>query len=158
MWLNSDTLEKNVTNIYCHLKFPVWNHSMPCALEKTIMVEVSGHVSKLVNVIFVFQDVSSVLCTVTTIHPKVRMLQKVITVFQHENLALFMVTSICSIRKSTKHRLWNNMKSDRRFKVTQGSNKSKDRGIELINKELWRKRKEKVFSRRNWFIHNVKVV
>ena len=116
MWLNSDTLEKNVTNIYCHLKFPVWNHSMPCALEKTIMVEVSGHVSKLVNVIFVFQDVSSVLCTVTTIHPKVRMLQKVITVFQHENLALFTVTSICSIRKSTKHR-----DSETTWKVTEDS-------------------------------------
>ena len=40
------------------------------------------------------------------------------------------------------------MKSDRRFKAAQGSNRPKDRGIELINKEVWRKRKGKVFSRR----------
>ena len=33
------------------------------------------------------------------------------------------------------------MKSDRRFKAAQGSNRSKDRGIELIKKELSRKRK-----------------
>ena len=41
------------------------------------------------------------------------------------------------------------MKSDRRFKAAQDSNRPKDRGIELINKEVWRKRKGKVFSRRN---------
>ena len=40
------------------------------------------------------------------------------------------------------------MKSDRKFKAAQGSNRPKDRGLELINKEVWRKRKGKVFSRR----------
>ena len=41
------------------------------------------------------------------------------------------------------------MISDRRFKAAPGSNMSKDREIELINKKLGKKRKEKVFSRRN---------
>ena len=77
---------------------------MSCALEKTTMAEVSAHTSKLVNVIIVFHDVSSVLYTVTNIHPKAGMLRKVITVFQRENLALFTLTSIHSIQKITKHR------------------------------------------------------
>ena len=34
---------------------------------------------------------------------------------------------------------------------------SKDREIELIGKDIWRKRKEKLFNRRNWLIHNVTV-
>ena len=62
-----------------------------------------------------------------------------------ENLALFTITSIHNVRKSTKHR-----NSETRWKVTdrrmtgaQSSNRSKDREIELINKEVWKKRKEK---------------
>ena len=143
MWLNSDTLEKHVTNIYCHLKFCVWNQDMPCALEKTIMAEVSGLINNLVNVIIVFHDVRSVFYTVTIIQPKAGMLRKVITVFQRENLALFTVTSIHSIRKSKKHRSSNKTRwkvaEDTRLHKAQTD--QKDRGIELINKELWRKRK-----------------
>ena len=45
----------------------------------------------------------------------------------------------------------------RRFKAAQGSNRSKDREIELKNKEVWRRKKEKVFNRRNLFKHNAKV-
>ena len=39
----------------------------------------------------------------------------------------------------------------------QGSNRSKDREMELLNKEVWRKRKGKVFNTRIWLIHNSKV-
>ena len=126
MWLNSDTLEKHVTNIYCHLKFCVWNQDMPCALEKTIVAEKSGLINNLVNVIIVFHDVRSVFYTVTIIQPKAGMLRKVVTVSQRENLALFTVTSIHSTRKSKKQKLkQNKMKSGRRCKAAQGSNRSK---------------------------------
>ena len=51
------------------------------------------------------------------------------------------------------------MESDRRFKAAQGSNRSKDREILLINTKVWRNRKEKmVFNKRNWFIQSVKVI
>ena len=43
-------------------------------------------------------------------------------------------------------------------KTVHGSNRSNDREIELIKKEIWKKRKEKMFKRRNWMIHNVKVI
>ena len=49
--------------------------------------------------------------------------------------------------------------SCRRFKTAQLTNKSKDRQIELINTEVWRKRQENEFSRRNMFnLFNVKVI
>ena len=41
------------------------------------------------------------------------------------------------------------MKSGRRFKILQGSNWLKDIKIKLINKEVLRKRKEKVINIRN---------
>ena len=37
------------------------------------------------------------------------------------------------------------------------SNRSEKREIELINKEVWRERKQKVLNRINWFTHNVQV-
>ena len=89
-------------------------------------------------------------------------LLKVINVLRKEDLALLTVTSIRSIRKSTKNRnsetRW---QGNRKFKAVQGSNRSKNREIELINKEkkeVWRKRKEKVFNRRNRLIHNMEVI
>ena len=92
-------------------------------------------------------------CKLSLIHgkehlPKAGMLQKVITVFHRENLVLFTVNSIHSIQKYTKH-----INSETRWKVTSekwllhfykaapGSNSSKDREIELINKKLGKKRK-----------------
>ena len=50
------------------------------------------------------------------------------------------------------------MKGSRKFKAVQGSNRSKDREIELINKEVWGKRKEKMFDKRNLLIPYVKVI
>ena len=70
----------------------------------TCHVEVSGHISVLVNVINVFHDVNSVLHTVTSIYPKVEILLKVSNTFCSEYLALFTVTSIHIIRKSAKSR------------------------------------------------------
>ena len=76
---------------------------------------------------------------------------KTINVFRSENLALFTVASIYRIRNSKISRNF-----ETRWKVTedsrlqlQGSSRSKDRGIELMSKEVRRKRKEKVFNRRN---------
>ena len=66
------------------------------------MVEVSGHLSEHVNIINVFPDVNSILCTVTNIYPKARILLKLFNVFLSENAALFMEMSISSIRKFTK--------------------------------------------------------
>ena len=85
---------------------------------------------------------------------------KTINVFRSENLALFTVARIYRIRNSKISRNF-----ETRWKVTedsrlqlQGSSRSKDRGIELMSKEVRRKRKEKVFNRRNWLILNVKVI
>ena len=50
------------------------------------------------------------------------------------------------------------IKVNRRFKAVQDWNRSKGRGIELINKGIWRNREEKVFNRRNWLIHKVNVI
>lgn len=49
------------------------------------------------------------------------------------------------------------MKTDTTFKAGENSNRSKDREIELISKEVPRKWKEKMFHRRNSLIYNVKV-
>ena len=89
---------------------------MPCALEKIIMAEVS----ELVNVIDVFHDVNSILYGVNIIYQKVGILLKVINVFHSGNLALSTVTSIHSIRKSTKLR---NLETRR--KAVQSSNVKK---------------------------------
>ena len=77
---------------------------MPCASEKIIMAEVSGHISEHVNVINIFRDANFILHKLTNIHPKVGILLKVINVFHSENKALFKVTSIHSTQKSTKNR------------------------------------------------------
>ena len=89
---------------------------MPCALEKIIMAEVS----ELVNVIDVSHDVNSILYGVNNIYQKVGILLKVINVFHSGNLALSTVTSIHSIRKSTKLR---NLETRR--KAVQSSNVKK---------------------------------
>ena len=51
----------------------------------------------------VFHYVNSVLYTVSNIYSEI--LLKIITIFRSENLALFTVTSIRSIRKSRKNRI-----------------------------------------------------
>ena len=66
---------------------------MSCASEE-IMAEVRRHTSE-----HVFHDAHSVLYTV---HPMAEILLKVANVFRSENLALFTVTSIRCIQKSTK--------------------------------------------------------
>ena len=82
----------------------------------------------------VFHDVNLALLTVTNIYTKAEILLKVITVFHSENLALLRVTSTHSIQKTQKSKLQNKMKSDRRFKAQ--TNRSKDREIEFINKDV----------------------
>ena len=74
---------------------------MPCASEKIIMAEGSGHISEYVNVTNVFHGVNSFFYTV---HPMARILLEVVNVFRSENLPLFTLTSIQSIRKSTKNK------------------------------------------------------
>ena len=102
MWLNSDILEKRyATNIYCK------NHDMTCALDKTIMDEVSRNI---INFIIAFHDVNLDLYAVTNIYPRP---ERSITVFRSDNLGLLTVTSIDSIRKSAKEKLQNRLKSER---------------------------------------------
>ena len=108
-------------NIYSNLKFRVWIHEIPCASEEIILAEVSGHLSEHVNIINVFPDVNSILCTVTNIYPKARILLKFFNVFLSENAALFMEMSISSIRKFTK----TTPTQDGRQKKTQGQNTKK---------------------------------
>ena len=103
--------------------------------EKIIMAKASGHISKHVNVINVFHYVNSILYTVP------RILLKVSNVFLRENLPLFTVTSIHSIQKKKKTET---PKQSGRQQKIQGSNRSKDREIELITKKF--EGKEKVFN------------
>ena len=85
---------------------------MLCALEKTVMTEVSGHISELVNVITVFHHANSDLYTITNIYPKAGMSQKAIAVFQSENVALFTVFAFTASDKAKKQKLGKKMKSD----------------------------------------------
>ena len=79
-----------------------------------------AEVSELVNVVDVFHDVNSILYGVNNIYQKVGILLKVINVFHSGNLSLSTVTSIHSIRKSTKLR---NLETRR--KAVQSSNVKK---------------------------------
>ena len=88
------------------------------------MAKVSGHISEHVNAINVFDYVNSVLYTVP------RILLKDSNVFLRENLPLFTVTSIHNIQKNKTE----TPKQSGRQQKIQGSNRSKDREIELINK------------------------
>ena len=102
---------------------------MPCVSEKIILAEVSEYIRQHVNVINVVHTINSILYTVTSIEPKPGILLKVIKVFHSRNLALFIVTNIHSTRRSAKNR-----NSETRWKVKiQGSNRSNDKDIELIN-------------------------
>ena len=47
---------------------------------------------------------------------------------------------------------------DEKQQKIQVPNRPKDREIEFTNKEVWKKRNEKVFNTGIWLIHNVKVV
>ena len=68
-------LEKRyVTNILLQSK-------ISCALQETIIVEVSWHIRKHVNIISVFHDVKLVLYMVSNIYPKAGILLKGIKVF-----------------------------------------------------------------------------
>ena len=102
--INSGTLEKRyATNINTTLKFCVWKHEMPCALEKIIMAEVSGHISQHVNVINVFYGVNLILYMVTSIYPNAGILLECYQYFFcSENLALFALTTIHNLHKSQK--------------------------------------------------------
>ena len=99
-----DTLEKRyVRNAKINLEFRVWKHDVLCALEKIVMVEVSGHTSKHVIVISVFHDVNSTLWKVTSINHKAEVLLKVDNGLYNVNVTLFMGTSILNIPKSTRN-------------------------------------------------------
>ena len=152
MWLYSDTSKKcYVKNVSCNLKFCVSKHDMARASRKTIMADVSRHTNEHVNFVKIFHDVTS--------YSMAGILLKVINVFHGEDLALFTVTSIHSIWKSTKKTetpKQDGTQGGKQQKI-QGSNRSKDREMELLNKEVWRKRKGKVFNTRIWLIHNAKV-
>ena len=79
-----------------------------------------------------------------------RILLQVINVICGENLALFTVTNIHSIQKSTKDKLQNKiqpkMKSNRKFKVQTGQQTEKS--------SWW----IKAFNTRLWLIYNAKVI
>ena len=75
---------------------------MPCALDKTVMTEVSAHISEHVNFIYAFHDVNSTLYAATNINHKAGILLKVPNVFPNVNFTLFMEASIHSIRKREK--------------------------------------------------------
>ena len=62
---------------------------------------------------------------------------------------------------SEKIKFWETPKQDGKQQKIQGSirlKQPKARNIEVINKEVWRKTKENVSSRRDWLKHNVKVI
>ena len=92
------------------------NIDMPRTLEKIVTAEVSGYTSDLGNVtnVFCFHDLNLLLYTVSNIQSKAGVLLKVGNVFRCENLALFTVTSIHSIRKSAQNR-----SSNKKKKVTE---------------------------------------
>ena len=149
MWLNSDKLKKRYMRIfYCNLKFHVWKYDMSCASEKIIMVEVSGQTSGC----YVFRDVNSILFTA---HPMTVIWLNVLNVFHGEKSALFTVTSIHSIPKSTKNRN-SETKWNPRRKATENSTlkQVKNREIELINKKAWRRKEKKKCSIQefDWYI------
>ena len=75
--------------------------------------------------------------------------------------SLCTVTSICSIQKS-KRNLQNRPPVTQQEVIQtasrlQGIQGSKPREIELINKKVWRKRKEKMFKIRNWLLLHVEL-
>ena len=108
MWLSFDTPEKHVTNIYCNLKFRAQHHDILCALEKTVIVEVSGNI---LNVIIVFYDVNLTSQSVANIYSRPKLF---ITVFRSENLGLLTVTRTDNIWESTKQKL---RKQDRKWQI-----------------------------------------
>ena len=71
---------------------------MPCALEKIIMTKCSEHI----DAFNFFHDANSVLYTATNIYLKSGILLNTVDIFHSENLALPTLTSIHSIRESTK--------------------------------------------------------
>ena len=79
-----------------------------------------------------FHVVNSVLYAVSNIYPKTEILLKVITVFNSKNLTLFKVTSIHSIRKSTKNR-----NSETIWKVTEDSRLCKTQTYQKTEKWSW---------------------
>ena len=90
-------------------------------------------------------------------------LLKVINVFHGGHPVFSTPTSINSIQKSTKKRNWNSEikqdgTQDGKQQKIQVSNSSEDRETDLINKEVWRKIKEKVLNTRIWLAHNAKVI
>ena len=90
-------------------------------------------------------------------------LLKVINVFHGGHPVFSTPTSINSIQKSTKKRNWNSEikqdgTQDGKQQKIQVSNSSEDGETDLINKEVWRKIKEKVLNTRIWLAHNAKVI
>ena len=160
MWLNLDTLEKHYATNYVLPSKISWVKPLPAMYFRENNNGGSKPAYKQAwNVIIVFHDVSSILYTVSNIHPKA--VAKSYHCFPTWKLSLIHGNQDSQNPKKHKTQiLRNKMKTDRdlRYKAAQGSNRSKDRGIELINKESWRKRKEKLFNWRNWFIQNVKLV
>ena len=92
----------------------------------------------------------------TNIHTKAGILLNVFHVFCNKIVALMMVTSIHSIRNSTKRqKLWNKKQGNRKFKAQTYNRSSKAREIDLIKES---EGKEEVFNTRNWLIHNMKII
>ena len=76
-------------------------------------------------------------------------LLKVFNVFRSENLAYSRKLAFTASEKVQKTETPKQKGTqDRKQQKTQGSNRSKDREIDLINKKFLRKRKEKVSSAR----------
>ena len=99
------------------------------------MADGREYVSEHMNIKIVFYDVNLVLYRV---HPMVRVLLKLVNVFHGENFVLFMLTSIHNILKSTKNKnsetRTQDGKGNGKQQKVQGSNRTKKRIIELINK------------------------
>ena len=86
----------------------------------------------------VFPDYLSVSCDYDFIHgaPYGWDFTKSYQFFHSKNLALFKVTSIHSIQKRTRNRNSKTRWNPRKQQKIQGSNRSKDREIELVNEEV----------------------
>ena len=145
-----------MTNVYFNLKLRIWKHDMPCALKKIMMAEVSGAYKPACEC---YKCFSWYKLNLLHNEPHAPDFNKFINVLHGENLALFTVTSFQSLQKSTGNRN-SEIRWNPRWKATKNSssNRSNDRKIEFINKEVYRKKKEKVFITRIWLIHNTKVI
>ena len=105
-----------VTNIYSNLKFRVWKHDIPYALEKIIMAEVSRHIKVSIWMLLLFFMMQAQSYTWQPNSLQGQGFIKVIIVFPTENVDLFTVARIHWIQKSLLNR-----NPETRQKLTENS-------------------------------------